>query len=157
MRKIYGVLSMILDSAVASSRVAVNVATDAKLPRLPASEHVYLNHRQVEDLASAAGEFRTFLAPKAACSGTTTSGAGCSTLPWLPRPLPTSASRRTSCGTAASLAIASGADVKVVQMMLGHTTATMALDHYGHLFPDRLDEVAEQMAAGRAAALAKAA
>src|SRR4051812_26655782 len=41
--------------------------------------------------------------------------------------------------TAASLAIASGADVKVVQHMLGHKSATMTLDLYGHLFGDRLD------------------
>lgn len=54
--------------------------------------------------------------------------------------------------TAASLAIASGADVKVVQQMLGHKSATMTLDLYGHLFPDRLDEVADALdAAARAA------
>ncbi|MDA0568057.1 site-specific integrase [Streptomonospora sp. S1-112] len=58
--------------------------------------------------------------------------------------------------TAASLAIASGADVKVVQTMLGHKTATMTLDTYGHLFPDRLDEVAEHMGKRREAALRKA-
>jgi integrase len=56
--------------------------------------------------------------------------------------------------TAASLAIASGADVKVVQAMLEHATATMTLDRYGHLFPDRLDEVAEAMDAARARVLA---
>jgi integrase len=44
--------------------------------------------------------------------------------------------------TAASLAIASGADIKVVQQMLGHKSATMTLDQYGHLFGDRLDVVA---------------
>ncbi|PSK99292.1 site-specific recombinase XerD [Murinocardiopsis flavida] len=58
--------------------------------------------------------------------------------------------------TAASLAIASEADVKVIQTMLGHKTATMTLDTYGHLFPDRLDEVAKKMAERRAAALRKA-
>ena len=47
--------------------------------------------------------------------------------------------------TAASLAIAAGADVKVVQHMLGHASATMTLDLYGHLFDDRLDEVAQAM------------
>ena len=47
--------------------------------------------------------------------------------------------------TAACLAIASGADVKVVQQMLGHGSATMTLDTYGHLFENRLDEVAEAM------------
>ena len=54
--------------------------------------------------------------------------------------------------TAASLAIASGADVKVVQQMLGHKSATMTLDLYGHLFGDRLDEVADALdVAARAA------
>jgi integrase len=53
--------------------------------------------------------------------------------------------------TAASLAIASGANVKVVQQMLGHKSATMTLDLYGHLFPDQLDEVADRLdAAARA-------
>lgn len=33
----------------------------------------------------------------------------------------------------------------------------MTLDHYGHLFPERPDEVADRMAARRAAALAQAA
>jgi site-specific recombinase XerC len=51
--------------------------------------------------------------------------------------------------TAASLAIASGADVKVVQQMLGHKSATMTLDLYGHLFGDRLDVVADAMDTAR--------
>lgn len=54
--------------------------------------------------------------------------------------------------TAASLAIASGADVKVIQQMLGHASATMTLDTYGHLFEDRLDEVGSAMDAARTAA-----
>ncbi len=54
--------------------------------------------------------------------------------------------------TAASLAIASGADVKVVQQMLGHASATMTLDTYGHLFEDRLDEVGTAMDKARRAA-----
>ncbi len=57
--------------------------------------------------------------------------------------------------TAASLAIASGADVKVVQKMLGHASATMTLDTYGHLFEDRLDEVAAAMDAARTVERAK--
>ena len=56
--------------------------------------------------------------------------------------------------TAASLAIAAGADVKVVQLMLGHKDASMTLNIYGHLFPDRLDEVADALDAGRMVALA---
>lgn len=51
--------------------------------------------------------------------------------------------------TAASMAIASGANVKVVQTMLGHKTATMTLDTYGHLWPDDLDQVADRMDAAR--------
>ncbi len=55
--------------------------------------------------------------------------------------------------TAASLAIAAGANVKVVQQMLGHKTASMTLDLYGHLFPDQLDDVADRLdVIGRAAA-----
>lgn len=58
--------------------------------------------------------------------------------------------------TAASLAIASGADVKVIQTMLGHKTATMTLDTYGHLWPDRLDEVSDRLDEQRSKALEKA-
>jgi integrase len=32
--------------------------------------------------------------------------------------------------------------VKVVQRLLGHKTAVLTLDRYGHLFPDDLDAVA---------------
>lgn len=53
--------------------------------------------------------------------------------------------------TAASLAIAAGASVKGVQAMLGHASATLTLDRYGHLFGDELDAVAERLdAAARA-------
>ncbi len=52
--------------------------------------------------------------------------------------------------TAASLAIASGASIKGVQSMLGHASAAMTLDRYGHLFGDELDAVADRMAAARA-------
>ncbi|MET8779837.1 tyrosine-type recombinase/integrase [Nocardia sp. NPDC004654] len=54
--------------------------------------------------------------------------------------------------TAASLAISAGANIKVVQRMLGHKTATLTLDLYGHLFPDDLDTVAVGMDAGARAA-----
>lgn len=47
--------------------------------------------------------------------------------------------------TAASLAIASGADVKAVQRMLGHESAAMTLDLYGHLWDRALDDVAARM------------
>ncbi|MDM4138776.1 MULTISPECIES: site-specific integrase [Mycobacterium] len=44
--------------------------------------------------------------------------------------------------TCASLAIREGANVKVVQKLLGHKSAVLTLDKYGHLFPDDLDAVA---------------
>jgi integrase len=47
--------------------------------------------------------------------------------------------------TAASLAIRSGAHVKVVQQMLGHASAAMTLDVYAGLFEDDLDSVAERL------------
>jgi site-specific recombinase XerD len=40
------------------------------------------------------------------------------------------------------LAISAGANVKVVQRLLGHKTAVLTLDRYGHLFQDDLDAVA---------------
>jgi hypothetical protein len=36
-------------------------------------------------------------------------------------------------------------NVKTVQSQLGHKTATMTLDQYGHQFPDDLDDVADKM------------
>jgi integrase len=46
---------------------------------------------------------------------------------------------------AASLAIRSGANVKTVQHQLGHRSATLTLDHYGHLFPDELDALSDAL------------
>jgi integrase len=55
--------------------------------------------------------------------------------------------------TCASLAIAAGANVKVLQTLLGHKTVTLTLDRYGHLFPDDLGKIADafDMAAETAA------
>ena len=47
--------------------------------------------------------------------------------------------------TAASLMVASGANVKAVQRQLGHATASMTLDVYADLFDDDLDAVGESM------------
>jgi integrase len=41
--------------------------------------------------------------------------------------------------SAASIMIASGAGVKIVQQQLGHSSATLTLDRSAHLFPDELD------------------
>jgi len=48
--------------------------------------------------------------------------------------------------TAASLAVHAGANVKVLQRMLGHTSAAMTLDVYADLFESDLDAVAENVA-----------
>ena len=48
-------------------------------------------------------------------------------------------------GTAASIAVASGANVKSLQAMLGHSAAAMTLDRYAGLLPDHLSEVADRM------------
>jgi integrase len=53
------------------------------------------------------------------------------------------------------MAINANANVKVVQQMLGHATATQTLDTYGHLWPDRLDEVAAAMEAARNRSMAE--
>ncbi|WP_458040525.1 MULTISPECIES: tyrosine-type recombinase/integrase [Bacteria] len=53
--------------------------------------------------------------------------------------------------TAAALAIRAGGNVKAVQRMLGHASAVMTLDTYGHLFDDDLDAVAGAMHNARTA------
>ena len=47
--------------------------------------------------------------------------------------------------TAASLAISAGANVEVVQRMLGHASAAMTLDVYADLFDSDLDAVADRL------------
>lgn len=54
-------------------------------------------------------------------------------------PALTSHALRHSC---ASLAISAGANVKVLQRLLGDASATMTLDRYGHLMDDDLTGVA---------------
>ena len=232
-RKVYYTFSQVLAWAVQAGRIMTNPAAGVRLPKIAPSEHVYLDHVQVETLAANAGDYRVLvllLAYTGLRWGEVSalrvgrvdlkrrrihivethgreSGKVYAETPknheqravpvpaFLVRelrplvkskkaddlvftapqggPLHYDNFRRRVFGpaveaaglgslkvtvhklrhTAASLAIASGADVKVVQMMLGHKTATMTLDTYGHLFPDRLDEVAKGMGDKRAAAL----
>jgi len=56
--------------------------------------------------------------------------------------------------TCASLLIREGASIKAVQAQLGHKTASITLDVYGHLFPDELESLSERMDRARAAAVA---
>jgi Site-specific recombinase XerD len=54
--------------------------------------------------------------------------------------------------TAASLAVSSGANVKAVQRMLGHVSASMTLDTYAGLFTEDLESVADRLSEGALAA-----
>ena len=47
--------------------------------------------------------------------------------------------------TAASLAVSAGGNVKAVQRMLGHSTATQTMDRYAHLFTDDLEALADRL------------
>lgn len=58
---------------------------------------------------------------------------------------PSSLTRHDLRHTAASLAVSAGANVKVLQRMLGHKSAAMTLDVYSDLFDDDLDAVGEAM------------
>lgn len=57
---------------------------------------------------------------------------------------------RHSC---ASLLIRQGASIKAVQAHLGHATASITLDTYGHLYGDELPALAERLEAARTSAL----
>ncbi len=57
--------------------------------------------------------------------------------------------------TAASLLVASGANVKAVQRMLGHASAAMTLDVYSGLFDDDLGALAERMDAAHEASVTR--
>jgi hypothetical protein len=50
--------------------------------------------------------------------------------------------------------IRQGPSVKAVQKQLGHATASITLDVYGHLFPDELDALADRLETARAEAVA---
>lgn len=68
---------------------------------------------------------------------------------WYKTAVETSGVSKLTCHdlrhTAASIAVHSGANVKAVQRMLGHSSAAMTLDTYADLFDDDLDELAARM------------
>jgi integrase len=72
-----------------------------------------------------------------------------------PAPLPDGLRFYDLRHTCASLLIAQGASVKAVQAQLGHATASITLDTYGHLFPSEMEALADRLELVRDAALAK--
>ena len=54
--------------------------------------------------------------------------------------------------TCASLLIAQGAPVKAIQAQLGHSSAELTLNRYGHLYPDDLEALAARLDEARASA-----
>ena len=56
--------------------------------------------------------------------------------------------------TCASLLITQGASIKAVQAQLGHATASITLDTYGHLSPSEMEALADRLEQARTAALA---
>lgn len=56
--------------------------------------------------------------------------------------------------TYASIVIATGCDVKTLQSQLGHASATITLDTYARLWPERLDEIADAVGRARSTELA---
>jgi integrase len=63
-------------------------------------------------------------------------------------PLPFRSCTARTTHTTASLAISAGANVKVVQRLLGHARVAMTLDGYGHSLSDDLVGVADALAKG---------
>jgi len=57
-RKVHGVLSLILASAVRDGRLARNPSEGISLPRVATAERTYLTHEQVAGLADASGDYR---------------------------------------------------------------------------------------------------
>lgn len=53
----------------------------------------------------------------------------------------------------AAIAIKAGADVKILQRQMGHSSATLTLDVYGFLFPEHLEQVANAIDTERTAVI----
>jgi integrase len=58
---------------------------------------------------------------------------------------PASSSQRRPPGWTPDRLRFQGASVEAVQAQLGHASATVTLDHDGHLFPDELQQLADRL------------
>jgi integrase len=172
------VLSQVLAAAVEGGRLARNPAAGVRLPKRVEREMLFLDGEQVEALADAiAPRYRVlvyFLAYtgvrfgeavalrvkrldllRGRCEVVESATEVGSALVWgRPRAASGAGLRAHDLRhTAASLLIRQGASVKAVQRSLGHKSAVMTLDRYGHLWPDELEDLAERLDRARAAAL----
>ena len=66
-RQAHRVFSLLMEMAVKSKRLSTNPAVGVKLPRAGKPEKTFLTHEQVNDLADAAGEWRTVILVLAFC------------------------------------------------------------------------------------------
>jgi integrase len=60
-RQVFTVFAQMLDAAVRSNRLTANPARGVELPALPAADHRYLTHAEVDALAEACGEYATLI------------------------------------------------------------------------------------------------
>ena len=155
-RKAHQVLSQILQAAVDGGKLARNVAAGVKLPKVQRREMHFLDAVQVEQLADATDPQRDQLARAQSGVGGEPHQRGeplrdSKFIPGYFKPaaraagLPPTLRFYDLRHTAASLLIREGASVKAVQNQLGHATASITLDTYGHLFPDELDALAGRL------------
>jgi len=148
-RQAHRVFSLLLDHAVHDGRLARNTAKGVRLPRVSPAHMVFLTEPLTELMAGRGPDQPLFTAP----------GGGVLRNTNFRSRVFTKAKTDLGLGTlrihdlrhtAATLAVAAGANVKVVQRMLGHASAAMTLDVYAGLFTDDLDSVAERLDAAAA-------
>jgi integrase len=72
-------------------------------------------------------------------------GSGGGSARWSTRGPPAGLCPHELRHSAGSMAIHAGASIKAVQKMLGHKSATLTLDRYGHLYDDELQGVADRL------------
>ena len=143
--KVHRVLSQVLDLAVRDQRIPRNPANGVKIARPNISPRRYLTHAQVERFAQAADAIAD--RPKdelvfRSRKGTVLRVGNARPTWWntevVEAELPSGFHPHELRHTAASLAISAGANVKAVQQMLGHKSASLTLDTYANLFQDDL-------------------
>ena len=156
-RQAHRVSSLLLDHALHDGRLARNPAKGVRLPRVSPAHMTFLTHEQVDQLAEACAPYDT-LVRVLAYTGIRWGEAAALRVGRVDlqrRRLSIDEATSEVGGevirhTAATLAVAAGANVKVVQRMLGHASAAMTLDVYAGLFADDLDSVAERLDAAAA-------